>query len=86
VSISGGGEGICPYHKRVKVKWMVKGDYTFRASKKALKIDEPRAALGKIDCPALSEDGSRCQMDLGPCSADQIIEYFALGKPVRGKY
>lgn len=85
MSFSKCGENPCPYHKRVLVKWEVRGVQPFTASKKHLTVGKP-IGRGKIDCPALSEDGSRCQMDLGPCPADQIIKYFVLGKPVSRKY
>ena len=79
------GEGLCPYHKHVRVKWELRGTQPLIASKKHIAPGKP-IGKGKIDCPALGEDGSRCQRDLGPCPADQIIEYFVLGKSVSRKY
>jgi len=87
LSFSTGGEAPCPYHKRVLVKWEVRGNYIFSLRGKAMKMDlDPTSGIGRIDCPALSRDGSRCQVDLGPCPVDQIIEHFVLGKPVSRKY
>ena len=81
---STGGEDPCPYHKQVKVKWEVRAVQCFTASGKVVTVSKP-VGRGRIDCLALSEDGSRCQVDLGPCPAGQIIEYFVLGKPVGRK-
>lgn len=41
--------------------------------------------MAKIDCPALSEDGTRCQADLGPCPTGELIGHFVRGKPVPEK-
>lgn len=38
MSFSAGGEDPCPYHKRVLVKWEVRADYLFTASKKCYNI------------------------------------------------
>jgi len=86
MSFSKGGEGPCPYHKQVLVKWEIRGQYLEGFTPKAIKIEPSKDVWGKIECKALSEDGTRCQVDLGPCPADQIIEYFVLRKPVGRKF
>jgi len=73
MSFTAGGEDPCPYHKRVLVKWEIRGVYPLTASKKHVTVGKPRGR-GKIDCPALSEDGSRCLIDWGHCPSKQILE------------
>jgi len=87
LGFSTGGQDSCPYHKRVLVKWEIRGGYRYKVKGKHMIIDtDPQSGMGRIECRALSEDGSRCQMDLGPCPVNQILDYFIRAKPVRSKY
>jgi len=84
VSVSAGGEDPCRYHRQVLLKWYVKGQYSFSTTPKAIKIEQPKSALGRIECRALGEDG-RCQIDFRTCPTNLIIESIVLRKPPRPK-
>ena len=71
-----GGEGSCPYHKQVNVKWIIKGDYRQKIKGKVIYIErDPKTFLGTIDCEAYSD--GRCQVDLATCPVEKILEHFA---------
>ena len=79
--IRGVGRDPCPYHKEVLVEWVVQGifgsvvDADITVKHLLVKVGK-QDAWGMIDCPALSKDGTRCQVDIGPCPVKRIIEYF----------
>jgi len=69
------GKDRCPCRRDVLVKWEIWGSYRGRVTGKAIIIKPSKEGYVKVECNAMSQNGS-CLKDWRPCPANEIIELY----------